>query len=276
MLKRTIGRSVTVVFLLLLLIAVASAQGPQRIVSLAPSITEILFALGLGDRVVGVTSFCDRPPEALKKTKVGGMTNPSLEKVLRLKPDIVVLTVDGNPKEFEERLKKLRIRTYVFRARKISDLPGAIVSLGEALGVKSRAIELANRFRTTVDKYRASHLKAKKQKALFIIWPEPLIVAGPGTAIDEAMALVGLENIAKDAKARYPRYCLEEVIRADPDIIFIGKGHVDMRKVSGRILERLSEVSAVRHGRVFYVSDALYRLGPRLLKGIQELADALK
>ncbi|RMG67943.1 MAG: hypothetical protein D6710_10775, partial [Nitrospirae bacterium] len=92
----------------------ARTQVPERIISLAPSITEILFSLGLGDRVVGVTNFCDYPKEALKRPKIGGMTNPSLEAIVRLRPDIVVLTTDGNPGEIEERLKGLGIMTFVF------------------------------------------------------------------------------------------------------------------------------------------------------------------
>ena len=269
-------RNGILVALCILLFSGSVKAQPQRIISLAPSLTEILFALGLGDRVVGVTNFCDHPPEALKKPKVGGMTNPSLEKILRLKPDIVVLTTDGNHKEFEERLKKLGIRTYVFRAGKISELPSELLRLAETLGARDRALHLVNRLNETINRFKKKPFRTKKQKALFIIWPEPLIVAGPGTAIDEALELVGLVNIAHDAKARYPRYSLEEVIRRDPDIIFIGKGHEDMRKVSGRILKRLSSVKAVRTGRVYFVSDALYRLGPRIIDGINEIAGYLK
>src|SRR3990172_8997990 len=120
------------------------ASSPRRIVSLAPSTTEILFALGLGDRTVGVTSFCDYPEEAKKKPKVGGMSNPSLEAIVSLKPDIVVLSVDGNPKEFEERLRSMKIRTYVFYSKRISELPKGIRDMGLALGVKKKAEELAS------------------------------------------------------------------------------------------------------------------------------------
>jgi len=105
---------------------------PRRIISLAPSITEIIYALGLGDRLVGVTTYCDYPEEAKKKPKVGGMVNPSIEAVVSLKPDIVVMTTDGNPKEFEERLRSLKVKTYVFRARQLSNLPQGIREMGVA------------------------------------------------------------------------------------------------------------------------------------------------
>src|SRR5512135_1919802 len=103
---------------------------PRRIVSLAPSMTEIMFALGLGEKIVGVTTFCDFPEEAKKKPKIGGMSNPSLEAVLSLKPDIVVMTTDGNPKEFADRLQSFKVPTYISRARRLAELPQDIRELG--------------------------------------------------------------------------------------------------------------------------------------------------
>ncbi|MBI4688892.1 MAG: cobalamin-binding protein [Nitrospirae bacterium] len=240
--------------------------------------TEILFALGLEERIVAVTSFCDYPEEAKKKPKIGGMSNPSLEAVVSLKPDIVLMTTDGNPKEFEERLRSLRIKTYVFKQRRLSELPQGIREVGSVLGVKDKADLLANEIETTINKLKTqnSKLKTQKKKVLFIVWPEPLIVAGPGTAIDDAMNLLGYENIASKAKTTYPKYSIEEVIHQSPDVIFIGKGHVNMKEVSNSILKRIAKVPAVKNGAVFYVSDNLYRLGPRVIKGIEEMAECLK
>jgi len=249
-----------------------AAQSPQRIISLAPSITEILFALGLGKKIVGVTVFCDRPPQAKKKPKIGGMTNPSLEKILRLKPDLVILSIDGNPRDVYQKLQSLKIKTYVFKARRIFELPQAIRELGKVLSVEHQAGLLAEQIERAIDKYKVNIHPHKRKKAIFIIWPEPLIVAGPNTAIDDAMQLVGLVNIAHDAKVRYPKYSLEELVRRNPDVIFIGKGHVEMKKISSNLLKKLKMVKAVRDGRVYFVSDALYRLGPRIIKGIKEMA----
>ena len=254
---------------------------PKRIVSLAPSMTEILYALGLGDNIVGVTTFCDYPEEAKKKPKIGGMSNPSLEAVISLKPDIVVLTTDGNPKEFEERLVSLKIKTFVFQARRLSGLPQGIRELGRALGIKERADKLAQEIEDGTEKEKKSSLSSRpssiKRKVLFIVWPEPLIVAGPGTVIDDAVTLLGHENIAATATTNYPKYSLEEVIRRAPDVLFIGKSMGnDMRPVSQGLLKRLSTVPAVKNGKVFFVSDKLFRLGPRVVKGIEELAECLK
>ncbi|MDH5202315.1 MAG: cobalamin-binding protein [Nitrospirota bacterium] len=253
---------------------------PNRIISLSPNVTEILFAMGLGDKIVGVTNFCDYPEEAKKKPKIGGMSNPSLEAVVSLKPDIVVMTTDGNPKEFEERLRSLKIRTYVFKARRLSELPMGIRELGLTLGVKDRGETLAKELEGTMNKVVHSSLitphSSPKKKVLFIIWPEPLIVAGPGTLIDDVITLLGAENIAAKAKTSYPKYSIEEIIRQAPDVIFIGKGHTDIKEVSENLLKRIASVPAVKYHAVCYISDSIYRLGPRVVQGIKEMAICLK
>ncbi len=259
-------------------------SSPQRIVSLAPSTTEILFALGLGDHIVGVTTFCDYPEEAKKKPKIGGMSNPSLEAVVTMKPDLVVMTTDGNPKEFEARLRSLKIRTYVFTARRLAELPQGVRDMGVVVGVKERADRLAREIETGISTVRSrksgmvtdhdvrNPKSAMPLKVLFIVWPEPLIVAGPGTVMDDAIALLGYENIAATAKTSYPKYSIEEAIRQAPDVIFVGKASgMDIRDISRKILNRLAPVPAVKNGSIYYISDNLYRLGPRVIKGIEEL-----
>ncbi len=251
---------------------VSYAEPPNRIISLAPSVTEILFAAGFGDKIVGVTNFCDYPPEAKQKPKIGGMSNPSLETVISLKPDIVVMTIDGNPKEFEQKLSSMKVKTYVFESRTLSELPDGIKKMGLALDARERFDSLASGIEQSINKFRGqgSRVRGHKKKVLFIIWPEPLIVAGPGTAIDDAINLLDGINIAKDAKGRYPKYSIEEIIRQSSDVIFFGMGK-GMDEISSRLLKRLSSVPAVKNKKVFYVGDSLYRLGPRVIKGIEEL-----
>lgn len=253
---------------------------PPRIISLAPNTTEILFALGLGDRIVGVTTFCDYPAEAKAQSKIGGMSNPSLEAVVSLKPDLVVLTTDGNPKEFEERLRSLKIKTFVFTARRLGELPRGIRELGAAIGASDESRKLADTIEREIGTF-GSRIKGQGartvKKVLFIVWPEPLIAAGPETVMDDAITLLGDENIASRAKTAYPKYSIEEVIRQVPDVICIGKGSgMDMREVAQGILQRLKTVPAVKNGRICYLSDNLFRLGPRVIRGIEELAECLK
>jgi len=271
------------------LVTVIYAEVPHRIISLAPNITEILFAMGLGDNIVGVTSFCDYPEKAKEKPKVGGMSNPSLEAILSLKPDVVIVTTDGNSKEFEERLRSLKIKTFVFKARRLHELPDGIRDLGVALGVKPNSETLAKEIETAINRFAGkkqatsinnsspiTRHSTRKNKILFIVWPEPLIVAGRGTAIDDAITLLGGENIASKAKISYPKYSIEEIIHQAPDAIFIGKGHILMKDVSRDLLEKIAMVPAVKNGKVFYVGDNLYRLGPMIMMGIEEMAECLK
>lgn len=263
--------------MLLFLSGPAWGSSPRRIVSLAPAMTEILFGLGVGDRVVGVTSFCDHPLQARQRPKVGGMANPSLEAVIALKPDLVVMTADGNPKEVAKRLQRLGVATHVFRAKRLREIPRGIRDLGEGVGARKEAERLATHLERDVGSsaYRAGSGTGGRRKALFVIWPDPLIVAGPGTLIDDALSLVGFENIAGDAGTPYPRFSVEEVLRRSPDAIFIGTGHGDMATLRGKLLRRLESLPAVRHGHVFSAGDALYRPGPRIPDGIAELSRSL-
>ncbi|MEK7307682.1 MAG: cobalamin-binding protein, partial [Nitrospirota bacterium] len=290
---------VVILFFLLItvhssLFTVSYAESPKRIISLAPSVTEILFAAGLGDKIVGVTNFCDYPPEAKQKLKIGGMSNPSLETVVSLKPDIVVMTTDGNPEEFKQRLHSMKIKTLVFESLTLQELPEGIRKMGSALDEKERFDALASSIEGAINRFKVRSMETNpllppfakggrggiaesqslnaefKKKVLFIIWPEPLIVAGSTTAINDAIDLLGGINIAGKTKGRYPKFSIEEIIRQSPDIIFFGRGK-GMDEISGKLLKRLSSVPAVKNKKVFYVSDNLFRLGPRVIKGIEEL-----
>jgi iron complex transport system substrate-binding protein len=251
------------------------AESPKRIITLAPSMTDIVFAAGLGDNIVGVTSYCDYPEEALSKPKIGGMSNPSLEAVVSLRPDIVIMTTNGNSKEFEMRLRDMKIKTYVFESRTIVQLPDGIRRLGEAIDEQERFDLLASDIENRLNELRARKQVTSK-KVLFMIWPEPLMVAGPGTAIDDAIDLLGAINIAEDTNIQYPKYSIEEIIRRSPDIIFIGKATgMNMKEKAGGLLKRLSSLTAVKNNKVYYVSENLYRLGPRVIPGIEELSQYL-
>jgi len=265
----------TVLLLALVPAAPANASGattPKRIISLAPAITELLFALHLGDRVVGVSNVCDRPEEARTKTKIGGMTTPSLESIIALKPDLVIMIKEGNPKEVADRLAKLGIRIYVFSAKRLADLPPAIRELGNTLGVPKSSGLLSRKIESAIREANSVHSNSKKtaKKALFVISPSPLIVAGPGTIINDAMTLSGLQNIAADSTTAYPSISLETVIQRQPEIIIIGSAQ-GMKNQAEGLLKRLKTVEAVRSGHIYYMGDELYRPGPRIPEGLTKL-----
>ncbi len=254
--------------------ATAYAKPPQRIVSTAPSVTETLFALGLGESVVAVTDYCDRPIEALDKPKIGGMTNPSIEAIISSRPDIVVITTDGNPRQLKDTLERVGIRVHVFSARTLKGLPAAIRGLGEALSTSERAEALANEIEDSfkaLEKRTKERANGRTRSALFIVWPEPLVVAGPGTAISEAMEMVGLDNIAEDASSPWPKFSIEVILSRSPELIFTGVSHNKHKVLMDKLLKKLSPVDAVRLGEVHYLSDALYRVGPSAASGVEEL-----
>jgi len=252
------------------------AAPPERIVSLAPSVTEILYDLGLERHIVGVTNYCDEPPRARTKPKIGGYDSPSLETIVAVHPDLVIMTKEKNPGHIRERLNKLGIRTYVFGARRLSELPSAVRDLGKTLDVAETAERRAGAIEKGVAQFaqtaksRAAK-RAGKTKVLFVIHPEPLVVAGPGTLIDEAFGLLGLQNVAGRSSVQYPKFSIEEVIRLNPDVIFIGTGYMTTGSARG-MLKKLSMLDAVKGGRVYPVSESLYRVGPRVVAGMEELA----
>ena len=261
----------------LLLTAVAVNASPERIVSLAPNLTEILYDLGVADRIAGVTDFCDYPPDARLKPKVGGFVNPSLEAIVALRPDCVVMTEDGNPRALEGRLRSLGIKTYIFKARRIRDLPREIRAMGRMLGIGAvadlRADAIETRIRR-IEKSSKAAARTKIKKVLFIFQPVPLIAAGKGTNVDDAFKILGIENIAAAGTTRYPKYSLEEIIRLRPDALFFGKGN-GMEERIKPLLERLKTLDAVRAGRVYFIGDAIYRLGPRIASAMEEMAACL-
>lgn len=254
----------------------AQATPPQRIVSLAPNLTEILFDLGLGDRVAGVTRFCDWPPAAGKKPQVGGYTNPSLEAIVALRPDLVVMTDEGTPREIHDRLVRLGIPVYVFRAKRLAQLPQALREIGPAVGAEAAAEKRAAAIEDALRRFssRAGARKGDIRTALFVIQPEPLMVAGPGTVIDDALSVLGVRNIAAGTNSPYPKLSVEEVFRRSPDVIFIGRG--SMTSAGSKLLRRWKALPAVRNGRVHVVGETLYRLSPRLLEGMEEMANLLE
>lgn len=253
--------------------AAAAAAPPARIVSLAPSLTEILYDLGVENRIVAVTDYCDYPPGAKTKPKVGGFVNPSLEAIAALNPDAVVMTEDGNPQALERRLKALGIRTHIFKARRIRELPQEIRTIGAVLGIETTANRRADRIEADLRRIGEKGTAARRrvQKALFVVQPAPLMVAGQGTTIDDAFRILRIDNIAATEKTGYPKFSLEEIVRRDPDALFFGKG----RGMEGRVkplIEKLGALDAVQAGRVFFVGDGILRLGPRIISSIEEIA----
>jgi len=242
-------------------------ENPQRIISLAPSVTETLFALGLGDRVVGVTSYCDYPPEAARKEKVGDTLKPSIEKIVALKPDLVIASTSSQLEQFVRDLDKVGIPVYVSNPHNLAGVLATIEVIGEIIGADRRAKELTNDMRARIEAIESGLAGIKgRPGVLFILGVEPLITTGGKSFINELISLAGGNSISRDVEAEYPQYSLESAVAARPEVIFLQTGE-------SRLPERLNQTPAALAGRVFHIDDnLLLRPGPRIVDGLEQMA----
>ncbi len=239
---------------------------PRRIVSLVPSVTELVFAIGAQDALVGVTDFCDYPPAARQKPSVGGMLAPSLETLVALKPDLVVATTAGNREETFIQIERLRIPVYLVNPTRVADV-------GALTGHESAAAGLAASLDARIKTVLARVAALPRPRVLYVLWPEPLIVPGRGALVSELLALAGGDSVTADAAEPYPRYSLEAAVARAPEVIILashGSGQVPLDRAKW---ERFTSLPAVKAGRL-YTTDGnlLHRYGPRVVDGLERLA----
>jgi len=251
----------------------------KKIVSLAPSNTEILFALGLGDKVVGVTIFCNYPPEAEGKEKVGGMTTVDVEKVISLNPDLV-LGVSLNPEETVDKLDDF-FPVFVTDHRKIKrieDIFGSIERIGYIAGDEKNATALVVEMMAKMDEIMEKVNDEEKVNVTYIVWYYPVWVAGGGNFQNDVLEKAGGKNIFDDLEGWKP-VDLEELIIRNPDVIIVGVGHgAAGRQPYDFIMndERLKGINARKNGRVYPVdADIMSRPGPRIVEALEEVAEYL-
>ncbi len=279
------GRFAIAALLISAILPVAEAQ-PRRIVSTTPSITETLYALGLGDRVVGVTNYCHYPPEVVKKPKIGTFTAPNLEAIAALRPDLVI--IQTNPIQLGSKLGALRLKVLEINQDSLAQLIDSIGKIAAETGAKSRGVELAAKMRAGLDEIGAKLKHSPRTRTMFLIGRSPnaldgMVAAGGATYLNELIQLAGGENIFKIAVAAYPQISLEEVLSRNPAVI-IDMG--DMAETVGvtaqhkggvvRLWSRYQTIEAVRKGRVFAVASDIFVVpGPRIVEAVREFARML-
>ena len=252
---------------------VTLAAPATRIVSLVPSVTEILFALGAEDRLVGVTDFCDYPPAARQKPSVGGMVSPNLEVLVSRKPDLVVATTEGTREETVAQLGRLRIPTYLVVAHRVTDVTALVSHLGELTGRRAAADALRARIEQRVDAVRRAVAPYRRPRVLYVLWPEPLIVPGRDALVTELIRLAGGESISAGDGDSYPRYSLEAAVAKAPEVILLANHGANTGPIDRERWQRLSELPAIRTGRLHQVEgNLLHRYGPRVVDGLEQLA----
>jgi len=277
--------AVRVSFLLALVLGLvppARTGEPQRIVSTAPSVTETLFALGVGDRVVGVTTFCRYPEEARVRPKIGGYSNPSLEAILALKPDLVV----GDAGTLTKRLAELGVPTLEVRPEDLRSIEDTIRAIARRVGVPDRGEALVAR----IAAQRAAVVRAvagrPRPRTLLLLGHSAdslasLYAAGPKSFLGEMLEAAGGENVLADVRTPYPRVSVEEVIGRDPDVILSilspPADATDAAARARRLWSAYPSLKAVRAGAIRVVADdTIVQPGPRVGEKIAILARALQ
>lgn len=247
----------------------------QRIISIAPTITEILFGLGLDDEIIGVTTFCNYPPKALTKEKVGTFSQPNIEKILSLKPDIIFAT-GLEQASVVEKLKQLKLNVFVSDPSNLQEVFTSILKIGKMTFREKESEVLVKQMKIKIEqvKTKVKTIPQDKRPKVFVeIWNDPLMTAGKGSFVDELIGLAGGINIAYDTPRPYSYFSAEQVIKRNPDCIILG--YMEKRNAPNSVKNRLGwkEINAVRNNRIYndINSDIIFRSGPRLAEGLEEI-----
>lgn len=253
---------------------VAIDQVPERIVTLAPSITEVVYFLGLGERVVGVTKYSTYPLDAARKPKVGSYVDLNTEQIVSLSPDLVISTADGNQPAVIEILEKAGIPVFVVNPRDLRQVIQTVVDIGEVCGVSDKARALADEMSARADRIAARTANLERPLVFLQVNAKPMMTVNGTTYSSDLIRLAGGRNMADEEPITYPRISLEEVIRQGPDVIIVSSMQRggEFEEIKRQWME-LDIVPAARTGRVHLVdSDLIDRPSPRVLDGLEILA----
>lgn len=248
----------------------------ERIVSTSPAATEILYALGLEDKVIGVTTYCNYPFRAKEKPKIGGYLNYNLELIVHSTPDLVLASSTATERNLKK-LKDMGIRVVLLNPRNIDEILKNISLIGNLTGAKKEAEKLIKGINERINKVKdgAANL-TKKLKVMYIFWYRPLTSVGKETFANDVIEIAGGENIYSDLKVQYPRVSLESILERNPDIIITSAGMGNGGDLNYETIindHRLKNVNAVKNGRVYKIDgDLIDRPGPRIVDGLEQFA----
>lgn len=251
-------------------------QPAQRIVSLAPHVTELLFAAGAGERVVGVVSYSDWPPAARGIEQVGSYSALDMERILALRPDLVVAWESGNNPAQLERLERLGLTVLRHAPRTPDDIARMLEQLGRLAGTDAVAQPAAQNFRVRLQGLRERNAQAAPLTVFYQVWHQPLMTVSGAHLISAAIELCGGRNVFAALPALAPQISIEAVLAADPQVI-VASGMAEQRPDWLDDWKRWLQLAAVRHDNLYFVPpDLLQRAGPRFIDGAERLCAALE
>jgi iron complex transport system substrate-binding protein len=245
---------------------------PQRIVSLSPSNTEILFALGAGDRVVGVTSYCDYPDEAKKIEQVGTFEGPNMELIKKVQPDVVL--AGYIQEESVKALEAMDITVIVTEAESFEAIYQSIGIIGKITGTDAKAVEIVDGMKSKIAGIEAKTKDKEKPTVFYIVWADPLTTAGSKTFINDVIKAAGGINVAEKVES-WAKYSAEELVKDNPKILVAALHSTDkgMTKEDLSKNQVFSKIQCVKQGNVYVMSDdnVISRPGPRIVQAVEEM-----
>lgn len=249
----------------------------NRIVSLAPSTTEMVYALGLGEKLVGVSNFCDYPEDVKNKTRVGQPMNPSLEAIVALRPDVVLGSSTANDVHTVAGLDNVGIPLYgITDPRSVEEIFTSILRLAELTGATEAGEVLVRRLSAELQTVEERMAGRRKPAVLLAIWLEPLIATGGNTFLADVLRRAGADSITADVQTDWPRLSLETVVERDPEFLIFTTAH-GITASFDRLRDKppWSSLRAVQNGKIIRLDEALFRPGPRIVGVISILASQL-
>ena len=247
----------------------------DRVVSLAPNLTEIMFAVGAGNRLVGRTSYCDYPPEAKAIAEVGDTLHPNLETIIALKPQVVLVSTASQLEVFTNQLQSQNIAVYVTDPHDLEGVFRSIEQIGEIVGEKDQANRLVQKLRERTNAVEQAVKQKPPVRVFYQVSGEPLYTAGHDSFVTDLMRRAGGASVTADVPGAWPKYSNETALAARPEAIILPTGG-SMGTANANVAEALRQSPAVQQGRVYKINDDhLARPGPRSVDGLEEMARAL-
>lgn len=248
---------------------------PQRVISLAPNLTEMFYSLGLQKNLVGNTMYCNYPVEAQKIEKVGDMLTFNFEKIVSLKPDLIFITVEGNTKSTYDKFRELGLKVFVSNPRNYEGIRKTYSDLGKIFGITEKTVPELAKWDSTLQSIKKSH-SLQNKTAMFLVELRPIMIAGMNTFINEYMQFCGLKNMAADSKLNYPIFNREEILKRDPDYIIYPTGGGDTIEMLKNAYPEWKQLKAIRNNNVIFIDRDLYlRPGPRFIEALSDLSNQL-
>lgn len=250
-------------------------EEPERIVSLSPNDTEILFALELGEKVVGVSNFSDYPEEALEKEKIGDAEGINLEKIIELEPDLVINYGPSDTEELE-RLKEAGIKVLGYQPETIDEIIDTIKNIGEITNTRDKASDITSDIGDKRDEISDKLEGVEKKRVFYEIWHDPLMAAGPGSFMDELIKYSGGINIAADAEGGYANYDLESLVEKDPEVYLTASDLPEKTIESISKRPGYEEITAIKQDKIYLLDgNIVSRPGPRIIQALELVAKAI-